>query len=87
MNLPKSRNLIPGEGAILSSPNKKYEELIVFVHFFGGNKLSMRRHVDFVNELGFDALTFNLSFDQNFWLRKLPVSRTKRFGLRHIWGD
>ncbi len=87
MNLPRSRNLIPGQGAILSAPHKKYEELIVFVHHFGGSKLTMRRHVHFVNELGFDALTFNLSFNEGFWLQRIPLSRTKRIGLRHIWGD
>lgn len=47
----------------------------------------MRRHVEFVNDLGFDAVTFNLTFDQKFWLKKIPISRTHKFGLRYIWGD
>lgn len=75
------------QASITYSKNKRFKDLIVFVHFFGGTKLHMRRHVDLVNELGFDALTFNLSFDKNIWLKKIPLSRNKRFGLRHIWGD
>ena len=85
--MAKSRYLFPGDGHISSSPNRKFEELIVFVHFFGGRKVHMRRHVDFVNKLGFDAITFNLSFSEKFWIKRLPISRQNDFGLRYIWGD
>lgn len=47
----------------------------------------MRRHVEFVNSIGFDALTFNLSFHEKTWLKKIPISRNRKFGMRHIWGD
>lgn len=47
----------------------------------------MRRHVDFVNDLGYDAVTFHLSFNKHIWLTRTPISRTKEFGLRYIWGD
>lgn len=77
----------PHDGQLLPAAQKKFEPTIVFVHFFGGSKLSMRRHVEFVNALGFDAFTFNLSFDKKFWVKRLPISRTHKFGLRYIWGD
>lgn len=54
---------LPHGGLHFRSPEKKFEPVIVFVHHFGGNRSSTRRHVELVNKLGFDAVTFNLSFN------------------------
>ena len=55
----------PFEGEIFNPEYKKFEEIIVFVHWYGGHKQQMRRHIQFVNQLGFRAFAFNL-FPQPF---------------------
>lgn len=42
------------------SDNKKFQETIVFVHHFGGNKHTTLRHQDLVLKLGFDCVSFDL---------------------------
>ncbi len=67
---------------------RKYEEKIVFVHFFGGSVEHLIRHIRLVNSLGFDAIAFNLSYNKKTFLKSKPYSRvSKRFGLEHKWAD
>jgi len=70
------------------SANKKFREVIVFVHNYGGDRRSFGRHMDWVNELGFDVVTFDLPLS---YLRdikaRLPVSKSWDVGLRHVWAD
>jgi pimeloyl-ACP methyl ester carboxylesterase len=40
---------------------KSFQETIVFTHHFGGHHPSTKRHQDFVNELGFDCVSFDLN--------------------------
>jgi pimeloyl-ACP methyl ester carboxylesterase len=47
--------------------------LIVFVHHFGGSSTSSKRHVNAVNDLGFDAVTFSLSWHGEKKRRTVPV--------------
>lgn len=56
----KTKLKLPYDGELLLSPNKKFKETIVFVHHFGGNKRTTKRHQNLVLELGFDCVTFNL---------------------------
>ncbi len=67
-----SKNKIPG------SP------LIVFVHFYGGHQKVLKRHIQLVNELGFDAFAYNMP---DFAGPKLTLSLyyRKRFGLKHLY--
>lgn len=67
-----SKNKIPG------SP------LIFFVHFYGGHQKVLKRHIDLVNELGFDALAFNLPSFVKF---KFSFSRERTFGMKHLYAD
>jgi hypothetical protein len=50
----------PYGGRLFKSRNKKYEETVLFVLFFGGVQRELARHVKFVNDLGYDAVTFDL---------------------------
>jgi pimeloyl-ACP methyl ester carboxylesterase len=65
-----SKNKIPG------SP------VIVFVHFYGGHQRILKRHIDLVNKLGFDAFAFNMP---EFAGLKLSLLYKGRFGLKHLY--
>lgn len=73
----------------LSAKTKRFAEVIVFVHHYGGHKYSFKRHIQWVNELGYDAVTFNLPLSEiyDIRLRSLPFSNDWAFGLRHVWAD
>lgn len=77
----------PDHGELFKCEQKKSNKLIFFAHFFKGHKKALRRHIEFVNELGFDAYAFNLKDspkDHYF----VPYSHTsKRFGMKHALAD
>jgi hypothetical protein len=50
----------PYEGRLFKSRNKKYEETILFVPFFGAIQRELARHVKLVTDLGYDAVVFDL---------------------------
>ncbi len=66
---------------------RRFREVIVFVHHYGGNRHSFHRQIEVVNELGFDAVTFDLPASSVNQLPRIPLSREWRFGLRHLWAD
>lgn len=73
------------QGEIIKSPNKKYSETIVFVPFFFGKKQQMRRHAEFMAEIGYDAVIFNLSYK---WYRVVPKMKDSLklgWGIKHVW--
>jgi hypothetical protein len=77
----------PDDGEIFKSANKKSEHLIFFAHFFQGHKKALKRHIEFVNELGFDAYAFNLkdSPKEHFFVPYSHVA--KQFGMKHALAD
>ncbi len=78
---------LPSQGKYHRSKKRGFEPVIVFVHFFGGSQRNMYKHVQWMNELGFDAVTFNLSFSQKTWIAKCPMALNRRFGLKYVWAD
>ena len=50
----------PYEGEMFYPDKKKFEEIIIFTHHYGGHKKHVQRHIQFVNEIGFQAFAFNL---------------------------
>lgn len=59
-------NLIPSlpfDGEYRASPSKRYREVIIFVHHFGGHKRSTKRHQEMVLNAGYDCVTFNLYYN------------------------
>lgn len=79
---------LPFEGEFFLSKNKKFSELIFFVHFFGGNKKQIIRHIRMVNQLGFDAFAFHLQGNhKDLFSLRLPISRKNQFGAKHIYAD
>jgi pimeloyl-ACP methyl ester carboxylesterase len=76
---------LPFEGELTPATNKKFKETIVFVHHLGGSKKLLRRHLDFVNELGFDAVRFMLNPNGHPGKTVLPITGELKFGARHVW--
>lgn len=83
-----ARKEFPYQGEFFLSRNKKYEELIFFVHFYGGVKKQLLRHIRFVNQLGFDSFAFQLEGDHRTLLKlDPPLSSQGVFGLKHLYAD
>lgn len=72
-------------GEFYRAPQKRHEELIFFVHFYGGSKKTLRRHIEWVNEEGYDAFAFDLIGEAN--LKNLPFTSDLRFGLKHQYAE
>ncbi len=77
----------PDQGEMFKAAVKKHQALVFFVHFYKGHKKALRRHIQFVNELGYDAYAFNLKDDvkDHYGLPYSTVS--KKFGLKHAIAD
>ena len=79
---------LPFDGEFFLAREKKFEELIFFVHFFEGSKKQLLRHIKLVNSWGFDAFAFQLRGDHtDLRSLKLPISAKGGFGLKHIYAD
>jgi hypothetical protein len=90
-NYENQHDEFPDKGEIylspVTDPQKKTDTLVFFCHFFQGHKKALKRHYDFVNELGFDAYGFNLndSAKNHYYL---PYSeRSHKFGMKHALAD
>tara|TARA_B100001248_G_scaffold261706_1_gene253759 strand:+ start:647 stop:1408 length:762 start_codon:yes stop_codon:yes gene_type:complete len=66
---------------------KMHEEVIVFVHFFDGSPKLLQRHIDLVNQLGFDAYAYQVAFHlkERRLHDFLPKANLKRLGLKNFW--
>lgn len=77
----------PDEGEIFKAKTKKSETLIFFVHHFKGHKKALRRHIQLVNDLGYDAYAFNLltDFSDHYYVPYSEIS--EKFGMKHALAD
>lgn len=71
----------PDHGELFPSKNKKFQELIFFVPYFEGSKKSLKKHIELVNDLGFDAFIFKAH--DHFSLFDLPITSELNFGIQH----
>jgi len=78
---------LPCEGEFFPSSDKKFRETIILVHHFGGSFQALKRHQQFFNELGFDCVGFNLSFQNMLTLNKWPLTADFKLGPRAVWVD
>ncbi len=78
---------LPFEAQILPAATKRFRETVVFVHHFGGSQRTVLRHIKLVNTLGFDAVRFNLRFNELKLGQALPISSNLRFGASYVWAD
>lgn len=72
---------------IINPKKRRFEETVVFIPFFGGKKENLRRHSEFVSELGFRNVLFENSFEKALKLFSLLLSRDRDWGLKHVWAD
>lgn len=78
----------PYGGRYYPSTQKKYAEIVLLVPFYLGTKRHLLRHIRFINELGFDAFSFELDFSHKDFLKgKLPLAQRGRIGAKHIYAD
>lgn len=78
----------PYNGEFFLSRNKKYNELVFFVSFYGGVKKQLLRHIRLVNQLGYDAFVFELQGDHKSLLHlKAPLTSLGKFGLKHAYAE
>ena len=77
----------PDEGELFNAAEKKSDHLIFFAHFFKGHKKALRRHVELVNSLGYDAYVFNLrdDFGEHYFVPYSEIS--EKFGMKHALAD
>lgn len=79
---------LPFDGEFFLTKNKKFEELIFFVHFYEGTKKHILRHIRLVNKLGFDAFAFQLKGShKDLKSLKFPISAKLIFGTKHTYAD
>lgn len=64
---------------------KKYSEAVLFVHFFDGSPMLIKRHIDFVNSLGFDAYAFQVAFHLTKRSVFDAIPGRMRLGLKSLW--
>jgi pimeloyl-ACP methyl ester carboxylesterase len=64
---------------------KKFSETVLFVHFFDGSPLLIRRHIDFVNELGYDAYAYQVGFHLTTRTPMDLIAPKKRMGFKNLW--
>jgi hypothetical protein len=58
----------------------------LFVPFFGAHRGALQRHIEYVNELGFDCYAVKL---KDSFLPKFDFYFTSdlRFGKKHVWTE
>lgn len=75
--MSKKDSGLPLDGRWHCSPKRQFEETIVFVHHYGGSRTSVKKHQEFVADLGFDSVAFSLSFPYRpVWLKHTPLANT-----------
>jgi hypothetical protein len=77
-NLAMSTSELPFAARLTKAPQRKFRETIVFLHHFGGNRSSSKRHQELVGKLGFDSISFNLSYNA------LPNWKSPLVALRNL---
>jgi len=56
--------------------------VVVFVHFYGGHQRILKRHIQMVNDFGFDAFAFNMPSRKDLNIKLFEINR---FGLKHLY--
>jgi hypothetical protein len=66
---------------------KLFSESVLFVPHYGGSLGSMKRHIQMVNDLGFDAYAFPSAKIDKHQVKKFALAPNTKFGLVEIWAD
>lgn len=72
---------------LIPSPHKKYQETVVIVPFFGAQRSNLKRHIQYLGELGFDVAAFDL-LDHLFTEAPFHfINLNGKLGLKHKWTE
>jgi predicted alpha/beta hydrolase len=83
-----SSSSFPFSGEYFAAPERKFQEIIFVVPFYQAKKTQLKRHIDFVNSIGFDAFIFELEGDHKDLLKgKLPLTSDLKFGAKHRYSE
>ncbi len=66
--------------------NKKFQETVLLVPFFGAERKNLQRHAEFLNEIGFDCVSCELRDNWSEMANNLLSSHAE-FGMKHVWAD
>ncbi len=78
---------LPFDAELMKAKQRRFSETVVFVHHFGGSRRTVLRHVRLVNDLGFDAIRFDLIFNKADQGDRLPITGDLHWGIRHVWAN
>lgn len=67
------------------APKARFQETVLVVPFHGGKIHQLQRHLDLLNELGFNAVTYD-QIEGPFLVPQFMSSRAG-FGFKHVWAD
>jgi hypothetical protein len=81
-----TKTKLPSRGQWHRTPNRKYKETVLLVPFFGAKKKNLQRHIEFLNESGFDCVVFELRDNWSEMTNNLFSSKMQ-FGMKHVWAD
>jgi hypothetical protein len=83
-----AKKKFPNKGEFFFARERKHEELIFFVPFYGGVKKQLLRHIRMVNKMGYDAFAFELEGDlTSVFQLKLPITSNGKFGVKHQYAN
>ncbi len=74
------------DGELFKAPHKKYQETVLLVPFFQGKKINLKRHIEWLNEIGFDCVFFDLK-DEWHEVGFHLFTKDNRFGMKHVWTE
>jgi pimeloyl-ACP methyl ester carboxylesterase len=77
--------LLPHQGILVPAQERKFDETIILIHHFGGNRASMKRYQDYLQELGFDSVAFTLGMPYRPDFIKGTLAEEIRPRLRSRW--
>lgn len=76
---------LPHRGRYLRASHRQFKETVILVHHFGGNRASVKRHQDFLHDLGFDSVAFSLGMPHRPKFLQGTLIDEVRPRLRHRW--
>ena len=76
----------PFNGEFVPAAERKFEPVVLMVPFFKGRKINLKRHAQFLNNIGFDVVVFDLHPTPKKLSDSL-VSSTGSVGMKAIWTD
>jgi len=78
---------LPFDAQLMPSTSKRFRETVEFVHHFGGSRKTVLRHLRLVNSIGFDAVRYDLVFNDLKLGEPIPITSNLKFGACHVWID